>query len=693
MQRKRVAALCAAATAMIVAGWVHRAAGEERAGASSNWALHGGGTDESNYSPLGSIKADNIGRLGLAWSLDLADEVTLEATPLAVDGILYFTGSYAAVYAVDARSGRLLWKYDPQTWKYNPAKQAMNFGANRGVAYANGRIYSAVLDGRLIALEAGTGRLLWSVDTVPRDDFHTVTGAPCVFNGKVIIGNAGADSNMRGYVTAYDQATGRQLWRFYLAPGRPEENRGNPAMEAAAKTWGHGEYWKSGTGGTVWNGITFDPELNRIYLGTGNASPWNPRVRDPGGGDNLYTAAIVALNADTGQYAWHYQLNPRESWDYDADEQMTLADLVIGGARHRVLMQAPKNGFFYVLDRDTGRLISAGKIGTVTWADHIDRATGRPVEAPNVRYETGETILYPSMLGAHNWQSMSFDPQTGLVYIPYMQLGARYTTRAKPGEFVFGGMTPEPYLGGPEDGHGALVAWDPVAQQARWRAPIGTIWNGGTLATAGKLVFQGTGDGYFSAYDARTGQRLWRFNAGLGIVAAPISYAVNGRQYVSVLVGYGGTTAAVSDILNAGWKFGAQPRRLLTFSLDGTAVLPPSPARDMTAHALDDPALQIDEQAARAGQALSIACLACHGPGFRGAGSPAPDLRESQLALSEPGFQAVVHDGTLMKLGMPRFDSLSPEQVHDLYMYVRATAREAAVGHKPIAGQSGESRH
>lgn len=652
------------------------AAPDSRVGAGAEWTSHGGDANESGFSRLGQINTATVHNLGLAWSLDLDGEVTLEATPLEVGGAVYFTGGTGTIYAADAVSGKPLWKFDPQIWKNSPAKQRDNFGVNRGVAYAHGRIFAGILDGRLIALDARTGKLIWSTDTVPADDIHTITGAPTLFDGKVIIGNAGGDANLRGYVTAYDQETGKQLWRFYTAPGSPAENKGDPAMERAAATW-TGEFWKTGTGGEVWNGITFDPELNRIYIGTGNGGPYNPRVRSPGGGDNLYIASIVALDADTGKYVWHYQVNPRESWDYDATEGITLATLTIDGKPHRVLMQAPKNGFFYVIDRDTGKLLSAAKTGKVTWADHIDLQTGRPVEAPNIRYETGESLLYPSVIGTHNWQSMSFNPQTGLVYIPFMQLGTRYTTHTRPGDFAFGGMMVVAYKGDAGDGKGALLAWDPVRQQARWRAPIDTIWNGGTLTTAGNLVFQGAGDGYFSAYDAATGKPLWRFNAGLGIVAAPVSYAVSGRQYVSVLVGYGGTTAALSSVLNAGWKFGEQKRRLLTFSLGGSAVLPPSPPRDMTVHAVDDPSIKLDDAWVAKGKAMSLYCIACHGPGFEGAGAPAPDLRESHLALSEDAFWSVLHDGALMQNGMPRFDMLSRDQVHAIYQYLRAAAREA----------------
>jgi quinohemoprotein ethanol dehydrogenase len=657
-------------------------------GASADWPSHGGGADESGYSRLDQIKTSNIGKLGLAWSLDLPGEVTLEATPLAVDGVLYFTGSYAGVYAVDAATGKLLWKFDPQTWKHNPAKMHFSFAVNRGVAYADGRVFAAALDGRLFALDAKTGKLIWSVETTNPKSAATITGAPRTFNGKVIIGHGGSDipPPARGYVTAYDAATGRQAWRFYTTPGTAADNRGDPAMERAAATW-NGDYWKTGTGGSVWDSITFDREFNRIYIGTANAGPYDPEVRSPGGGDNLYTASIVALDADTGKYAWHYQINPRDSWDFDSTQRMILADLVIKGETRKVLMQAPKNGFFYVLDRQTGKPISAGKIGKVTWADHIDIATGRPVEAKNIRYETGDLMIWPSPIGAHNWQDMSFSPRTGLVYIPYMQVGAHFSKgETEPGDISVGGLSIGWAKADPLDGKGALLAWDPVRQKPRWKAQLLTLWNGGTLATAGDLVFQGTADGYFSAYNAATGKRLWRVNAGLGIIAAPISYAADGKQYVSVLVGYGGSAAVGSNVMHVGWKYGVQPRRLLTFGLDGKAVLPPSAPPDMTVHALDDPSVKIRPADIAAGRALAAACTTCHGRDLASAGAPGPDLRESPVALEPDALWTVLHDGILLPRGMPRFETLTREQVTQIYAYIRARARQALDTSKPPGG-------
>jgi quinohemoprotein ethanol dehydrogenase len=645
-------------------------------GAAADWTAHGADSDETNYSRLDQINVGNIDKLGLAWSLDLPGEVSLEATPLAVDGVLYFTGSYGKIYAADGASGKLLWSYDPEIWKHNPAKMRLSFAVNRGPAYADGRIFSATLDGRLLALDAKSGKLLWDVATTTPESLAFITGAPRAFRDKVIIGNGGADFGSRGYVTAYDQATGRQAWRFYLTPGTPAENRGDPVMERAAATW-TGPYWKTGTGGGAWDSITFDAKLNRIYVGTGNAGPSDPGVRSPGGGDNLFTASIVALDADTGKYVWHYQVNPRDAWDYDSTQQLTLAELRIDGQPRDVLMQAPKNGFLYVIDRRTGKLISAGKIGKVTWADHIDLATGRPVEAKGIRYESGDTVLWPNPTGAHNWQAMSFSPKTGLVYIPYMQNGVHYYRgEPKVGDVMIAGLSIGSAKADPEDGKGALLAYDPVAQRPRWKAPRDQIWNGGTLSTAGDLVFQGTGDGYVSAYDATNGRLLWRFNAGLGVIAPPMSYAAHGKQYVSVLVGWGGSSAIGSDVMDVGWKWGA-PRRLLTFATGGSATLPPAAAPDRTVHALDDPKLQLKPADVAAGRQLYMQCIVCHGRDLVAAGAPAPDLRESAIALDRDSLWGVLHDGALMQRGMPRFETLTREQADQLYAYIRSGARDA----------------
>ena len=648
-------------------------------GTGDNWTAVGGAADEASYSRLTQIDTASIGKLGLAWSMDLPGEVSLEATPLAVDGTLYFTGSYAAVYAVDAATGKLLWKYDPQTWKHNPAKMHFSFGANRGAAYENGKIFAAALDGRLFALDAKSGKELWITETIPPGMPNISTGAPRVMNGKVIIGNGGADFGGRGFVTAYDANSGKQLWRFFTTPGSPEQNKGDPAMEAAAKTWGP-DFWKTtGGGGTAWNGMTFDAEANRIYIGTGNAGPYDPQKRDPGStGDNLYTSSIVALDADSGKYIWHYQETPRDSWDYKATPNMVLATLNLEGKPKKVLMHIPTNGFFYVLDRETGKPISAEAATLVTWAKGIDLKTGRAIEEPGIRYDKGDIEQWPGAIGGHNWQAMSYNPGLGLVYIPMHQIGLR-VSRGKQTTNAFNvmGLMVEPIVKKPGDGKGSLVAWDPVAQKQVWSVQHDELWNGGTLATAGGLVFQGTADGYFDAYDGKSGKRLWRFNAGLGIIAAPMSYSIGGKQYVSILVGYGGTSAAFGEFMNVGWKYGMQPRRLLTFALDGKAAIPASPPPDMKVHALDDPELKLNEADVKAGWALSVRCAACHGVGMQSTGTPGPDLRESGIALQLDSLRELLKSGALLERGMPRFEMLSDAEIRQIHAYLRARAREA----------------
>lgn len=649
-----------------------------------DWKSYGLDTDEQRYSPLTQVNAATIDQLGLAWSLDLPREArALEATPLAVDGVLYFSTTLSVVYAVDGVTGKVLWRYDPEAATRIPRALRTSHGISRGVAYYDGAVIVAATDGRLISLDAKTGKPKWSSQTIyEKDTRKTVTGAPRVFGNKVIIGNAGADWGTRGYVTAVDARTGKFLWRFYVTPGDPAKGFEDETQAMAAKTWS-GEWWRWGGGGTVWNGITYDAELNRIYIGTGNASNYNPAQRSPGGGDNLFLASIVALDADTGKYIWHYQVNPREAWDFKATADIVLAKLFIDGKPRRVLMQAPTNGFFYVIDRDTGKLISAEKLGKATWAERIDLETGRPVEAQNIRYENGPVTFWPSPWGVHNWQAMSFNPNTGLVYVPTMKLAGVYGTtpeKAKEAKrHVVGSRFYGPMLGATfgiakvdeDDGTGALVAWDPIANKVRWTIQQPTMWNGGTLTTASNLVFQGTGDGWLHAHDAATGKELWKFNAKNGIIAPPITYMINGRQHITLLVGYG--AAAPED---PGWRFGKHIPRVLTFKLGGDAQVPPTPQPDFGVVPYDDSKIPVDEVAAVRGRELwNRTCFLCHTPG--GGGANGPDLRESAAAHNFDALRAIVKGGARVPQGMPKFDELTDEQIRDLQMAVKYFSREA----------------
>lgn len=681
MPRLPIARSCAliALSLALVAGCTHDAPRQPDAnlGAGDDWPGVGGAADETGYSRLAEIDTASIDRLGLAWALDLPGEVTLEATPLEVGGTIYFTGSYAKAYAVDAATGKTKWTYDPATWKHAPMAMHFSFGANRGMAYENGRVFFASLDGRLFGLDAKTGKQLWVTPTVPAGAYNISTGAPRVMNGKVIIGNGGADFGARGFVTAVDAATGKLAWRFYTTPGKPGDNNGQPELEAAAKTWGPAHLKAGGGGGTVWNGMTFDPARNRIYIGVGNAGPYDPDVRDPGGKDDLFTSSIVALDASTGKYLWHYQENPRDSWDYKATPNIVTATLNLDGRPRDVILHAPTNGFLYVIDRDTGKVLSAGASSVQNWAKGIDLKSGRPIEQSNIRYENGVTKIWPGTVGGHNWQPMSYSPRTGLVYIPQQQIGARFSRQGGSEDaFNVMGLSLEPIIEKPGDGHGYLVAWNPVTQRQAWRVQHKGLWNGGTMATAGNLVFQGTADGFLRAYDGESGKEVWKFNAGLGIVGAPISYRLNGKQYVSILVGYGGTTAAYGKFMDMGWKYGVQPRRLLTFALDGKAALPAGEPARFTVAALDDPALKLSEADVAAGRGLSIQCAACHGVGLHATGTPGPDLRESGIALKLDSFSQLLKSGALMEQGMPRFETLTDAQIRQLHAYIRAKARE-----------------
>lgn len=658
-------ALCVLASATYAAGYDAKQIGDEADG--RNWLSYGRTYSENHASPLKQITTDNIGRLGLAWSLDLPNVHNGLTVPLAVDGVIYFTVDQSKVHAVDAKTGKLLWRYDPEVWKVAGDKFRLSWGP-RGIAYWKDKIYVATLDGRLIALAARTGKPLWSEQTVPKDDSSNITGAPRVFNGKVLIGHGGADfGQIRGYVTAYDAETGKQAWRWWIVPGDPAKGFENKAMEMAAKTW-TGEWWKQGGGGTAWNALTYDPELNRVYIGTGNGQPHGWKQRSPDGGDNLFLSSIVALDADTGEYIWHYQNDPGNDWDYNSTMDITTATLTIDGQPRKVLMQVPKNGFLYVIDRETGKLISAEKVDHVTWAERIDLSTGRPVFAEGVR--EGRTEIWPSATGAHSVMAWAFSPQTGYLYIPTISSGNG--TRGPNMQRV----------DFPSRDTTRLQAWDPVARKQIWSTPTPGFWNGGVAVTAGNVVFHALGDGHLKGYDARTGKEIWSFNAHFGIAGAPITYEVDGKQYVSVVAGWGGTGAAASGQMTAayGWQARVHTHRLLTFVLDGNARLPPQ-APPQVAKALEAPEFTVDPAKARIGAGVwnRSMCLGCHGFVMI-AGGMAPDLRASPIQLAKEPFQQIVRGGALLQQGMPRYEKLTDAELEGLQHYIRQRARESLTG-------------
>jgi quinohemoprotein ethanol dehydrogenase len=652
-----------------------------------SWLSYGGTYSEQRFSRLAQIDESNVDELGLAWSFDMASTRGLEATPIVVDGVLYTTGSWSVVVALDARTGRALWRYDPGVDRAMGGRVCCDV-VNRGVAVYRGRVYVGVLDGRLEALDARTGKLVWSVLTVDPSKPYSITMAPRVVKGRVLIGNGGAEFGVRGYVSAYDAATGKLDWRFYTVPGDPAKPFEHPELEIAAKTWDpSGEYWKVGGGGTVWNAIAYDPELDLVYVGTGNGSPWGRHIRSPKGGDNLYACSILALDPDTGRLAWHYQTTPGETWDFTSTQDIVLADLEIGGRPRKTLLHAPKNGFFYVLDRETGVPISVKNFVPVNWADGIDEKTWRPRERTDHPYEDGVAIIHPTNYGAHNWQSMSFHPGTGLVYIPANETIFPYKRdpeyEYRPGAWNIG-FDPKVLTESPAElASGHLLAWDPIAQKEVWRAQYAAAWNGGTLATAGNLVFQGTAHGSFAAYRATDGEKLWETRAGTGIIAAPVTYQLGDEQYVAVMAGWGGAFALSGGeaALEAGTKNNAG--RLLVYKRGGRAKLPALETIERELAAL--PADFDPEQVERGNATYHQWCLVCHGAGAV-SGGVLPDLRQSAPEIYSM-LPEIVLRGAFEKNGMPRFDRwLDADDVEAIRAYLlsrRARLVEARAGDAP----------
>lgn len=636
------------------------------AGVGDEWLSYGGGYDEQRFSPLDQVNAENVSNLGLAWFADMDTGRGQEATPLMHDGTLYVSTAWSMVKAYDAKTGAPKWSFDPEVPRDTLVRVCCD-AVNRGVALYGDKVFVASLDGRLIAIDQETGKQAWSTTVVPDLDNYAITGAPRVANGLVLIGSAGSEFRARGFLAAYDWKTGEEIWRFHTVPGNPADGFENEAMEAAAKTWA-GAWWEFGGGGTVWDSITFDPITNLVYFGTANAEPWNPNTNDRGLGDALYTGSIVAVDADTGEYAWHFQETPEDRWDFDSNAQITVAEIDFEGQQRRVVMHAPKNGFFYVLDARTGQFLSGEAFVPVNWADGLDPVTGRPNILPEARYEqTGEVFIgTPGLYGGHTWHPMSYSPQTGLMYIPanntimpYLaddefggselggQMGLDFSTVAMPAD-----KTARQQALDVTTGH--LLAWDPVKQREAWRVEYPGPSNGGTLSTAGNLVFQGTAGGEFRAYAADTGKQLWSFAAQTGIIAAPMTYAIDGEQYVAILVGWGGLWDMNTGIL-AG-KSGPTPNisRLLVFKLGANGELPPAPPlRELV---LDPPAFKgSPEQVARGGELYAMYCGGCHGDAAI-AGQINPDLRHSPTIARQEAIRAIVIDGALEHNGMVSFD-------------------------------------
>ena len=654
--------------------------------AEGEWLSYGRDYNEQRFATLTQINDTNVKDLGLAWSADMDTARGQEATPLMHDGVLYVSTAWSLVKAYDAKTGKLLWAYDPKVPRETLVRVCCD-AVNRGVALYGDKVFVAALDGRLIALDQKTGKEVWSKVIVPDQQSYAITGAPRIAKGKVLIGSAGAEYKARGSLAAFDPETGAELWRFHTVPGDPSKGFENPAMERAAKTWS-GKWWEMGGGGTVWDSITYDPTTNLVLFGTGNAEPWNPT---PMGreGDSLYTSSVVAVNADTGEYAWHFQETPEDRWDFDSDAQITIADLTIGGKPRHVAMHAPKNGYFYVLDAKTGEFLSAGSIAPQSWTTGIDPKTGRPTINPEALYEkTGKAFVgMPGVFGAHSWHPMSFSPKTGLVYIPAndiaqpylaeknwkasgigMQLGLDTASVAMPAD-------PKVRAAAKAATTGKLLAWDPVTQTEKWSVPYPGPWNGGVLSTAGNLVFQGTAGAEFRAYAADTGKQLWSFPTQSGIVAAPMTYSIGGEQYVAVLVGWGSLYDLVPGVLADKSGPIRNISRLMVFKLGAKGTLPAPPP--MAKRVLDPPPVSGTPEQIKLGAAhYARYCSGCHGDAAV-AGALNPDLRHSGAINAPEAIKSIVIDGALKHKGMVSFSAaLKAEDAEAIRQYIISRANE-----------------
>ncbi|WP_245228750.1 PQQ-dependent dehydrogenase, methanol/ethanol family [Pontixanthobacter sp. CEM42] len=665
----------------------------------ANWISYGRNYEEQRYSPLDQVNAETVSDLGLAWFDDMDTARGQEATPLVMDGKLYVTTAWSKVKAYNAATGEKLWEYDPEVPGETAVKACCDV-VNRGVAAWGDHLFLGTLDGRLVKLDRETGAVAWEKVTVDQEESYTITGAPRIVDGKVFIGSGGAEFGVRGNFAAFDADSGDELWRFYTVPAGDEDESSPEYLRRAADTWSGDMLGNSGIGGggTVWDAMAYDAELDLLYIGVGNGSPWNRAYRSPGEdgtgeGDNLYLSSIIAVKPETGEYVWHYQTTPGETWDFTATQHIMLADLEIEGKERKVLMQAPKNGYFYVLDRETGKFISGTPYIPLNWSTGFDE-NGRPIQNPETRIDvTGKpALVMPGPLGGHNWHPMAFHPGEGLVYIPAFEAASLYVPEAdwKPDrkrgfnvgfDLSAGDLPPDEGFRKQVEGtiSGKLIAWDPVKQEPRWTVNHPGAWNGGLLATGGGLVFQGNQMSEFNAYNAATGDKLWSFGAQTGVVAPPITYTVDGEQYVAVLAGWGGALAITADGLLIS-KDGPvrNVSRLLVFKLGGTAELPAEV--EVAKIPLDPPPSRASADViAAGGKSYARYCAVCHAPGAVGS-TVIPDLRRSGALANKATWQSVVHDGALKDRGMASFsESLSKDQIDAIREFVIFRANQDKV--------------
>ena len=657
----------------------------------AEWLSYGGTYDEQRFSRLTGIDTSNVSELGVAWTYDLSTARGVESTPIVVDGVMYATSAWSVVHALDAVTGEELWVYDPGVDRAVGVNACCDV-VNRGVAIWGGKVFVGITDGRLEALDAETGELVWSTVTVDQSKPYTITGAPRVVDGRVFIGNGGAELGVRGYISAYDVETGDLDWRFYTAPNadkQPDGAASDSAFETVGNvSWGdEGEWLTSGGGGTVWDSIVYDQVNDLLLFGVGNGSPWNQSFRDPSGGDNLFLSSIVAVKPDTGEYVWHFQTTPGDNWDYTATQTIILADLPIDGETRRVVMQAPKNGFFYVLDAATGEFLSGNNYVPQNWTTGLDE-TGRPIEVSDARYGDIPFLQTPGPLGGHNWHPMAFNPELNLAYIPAQEIPQAYQrdsyfftdpVKWNTGADFAAGVPVEPPPGTMQalraGMKGRLIAWDPVAQEPRWSVEHNNAWNGGILATAGGLVFQGQLEGVFAAYDAASGALLWESDAKSGVASGPSTYEIDGVQYVTVTTGWGSAFG-----LAAGMAFDETVPpivgKVITYKIGGDAEIP-DPVGPMIERVPHADEFGDDEMLMTGNVAYARNCAVCHGPLAVSSGV-LPDLRWSPISGDAESWNAVVGEGLLASRGMVGFsDIMSEGDVEAIRAYI---VKQAHVG-------------
>jgi len=649
-------------------------------GKPGEWALHGGDYGEQRYSALKQINADNVKDLGLAWSAELTERGQWQSTPIVVDGRMYITTPWSKVYAFDAKTGEKLWKYDPKVPRELAATSLCCNNSNRGATYWNGKIIWGTLDGRLVAIDAKKGTKIWETQTTDPNDAMSITGAPRVGNGIVFIGEAGSEFHQRGFMSAYDANSGKQLWKFFLTPGNPAKGpdgaASDPVMAMVAKTW-KGEWWKTGGGATPWDGIVYDPQTDLVIFGTGNGAPWPAEVRSPGGGDNLFTASIVALEAKTGKYKWHYQAVPMDNFDFDNTSPLTTADLTIDGQKKHVVMQIPKDGVFYVIEAATGKVINAQLVVPfANWLTGFDKANNwAPMLNPEANFGKTGKGWYVVPFQTHVWYPQSYNPNTGLFYVGvrYASYGMVAEAGAKMGNQLLSiNVAKRPETAAPklEGAGGWLVAWDPVKHKEVWRSS--GQGNGqaasGTMTTAGNLVFQGTAPRNLTAFRADTGEKLWSGESGVSISAGSITYDLGGTQYVAAL----------------GAGQGANPARLVVYKLGGTAALPPI-APPAPPQVFDPPAnFGTDAQLARGKELYTQNCTICHEGARLG---NFPDLRTTPMMQNTQLFKAIVYDGALTDNGMLSFKkALTPEDVEAIRAHIITLANDFKKNPRPPGG-------